>query len=125
MSDQGPAKLEVYQRSLDLVEAVYRFTGNFPDAERFGLVSQMRRAAVSIPSNIAEGYGRRHRGDYVRFLSISRGSLFELETQAIIAGRVGMAEQANVDALLQFMDPVRRMLTRLMSSLDPSDPQTP
>ena len=82
----------------------------------------MRRAAVAIPSNIAEGYGRRHRGDYIRFLSIARGSLFELETQATIAGRLGFATSMEVDALLQIVHPVRRMLTRLISRLDPADP---
>jgi four helix bundle protein len=117
MTIEGPAKLDVYNRSLDLAEAVYRLTESFPDAERYGLVSQMRRSAVSIPSNIAEGYGRQHRPDYLRFLAIARGSLFELETQIVLARRVGLAEPEAIDALLAQLEPVRRMLIRLIASL--------
>jgi four helix bundle protein len=80
--------LIIWQRSMDLVESVYRITENFPARENFGLVSQMRRAAVSIPSNIAEGYGRQSTGNYSQFLSIARGSLLELETQIEISLRL-------------------------------------
>lgn len=73
--------LIVWQKSMDLVESIYRITEKLPSKEQFGLISQMRRAAVSIPSNIAEGYGRQSKGSYTQFLSISRGSLLELETQ--------------------------------------------
>ncbi len=113
----GPAKLDVYQRSLDLVESTYRLVEVLPDSERFGLSSQMRRAAVSIPSNIAEGYGRRHRGDYIRFLSIARGSLFELETQLVIVRRLGFVPEETAGTVLGQVEQVRRMLTRLLSSL--------
>ncbi len=80
--------LEVWQKSMDLVEAVYRLTVEFPKAEKYGLASQMQRAAVSVPANIAEGYGRTHRGDYTHHLSIARGSFAELETLVTIAVRV-------------------------------------
>jgi four helix bundle protein len=74
---------------MTLVEEIYRITATFPDSERFGLTSQLRRAAVSIPSNIAEGAARRSTAEYLRFLSIARGSLSELDTQLQIAVRLG------------------------------------
>ena len=73
--------LEVWQRAMDLVEQVYRIAKTLPAEERYGLTSQIQRAAVSIPANVAEGHGRTHRGDYLHHLSIARGSLAELETQ--------------------------------------------
>jgi four helix bundle protein len=73
MALQNYRDLDVWQRAMDLVDAVYDVTSEFPPSERFGLVTQLQWAAVSIPSNIAEGYGRKHRGDYLRFLSIARG----------------------------------------------------
>lgn len=83
-------RLDVWQDAMSLVEAVYRMTAQFPDSERFGLVSQMRRAAVSVPSNIAEGAARRSTSEYLRFLSIARGSLAELDTQIQIASRLAL-----------------------------------
>lgn len=80
--------LKVWQKAISLVEEVYCITKNFPDEERFGLTSQIRRSAVSIPSNIAEGNGRRTSNDFLRFLSIARGSLSELQTQCIIANKL-------------------------------------
>lgn len=77
-------ELLVWKRSIELVKEIYRTTEHFPDSEKYGLVSQMRRAAVSIPSNIAEGYKRKNLGEYLYFLSISEGSAAELETQIII-----------------------------------------
>ncbi|HEU4664889.1 MAG TPA: four helix bundle protein [Dokdonella sp.] len=84
-------RLDVWQDAMSLVEAVYRLTARFPENERFGLVSQMRRAAVSVPSNIAEGAARRSTLEYLRFLSIARGSLSELDTQIQIAARLELA----------------------------------
>ena len=75
--------LIVWQKSMALVTDVYRVTRVFPKNEQYGLTSQLRRCAVSIPSNIAEGYGRRASNDYLRFLSIANGSLFELQTQSL------------------------------------------
>jgi len=81
--------LIVWQRAIQLALAVYRCTEDFPPSERYGLVSQLRRAAVSIPSNIAEGYGRSTRGEYMQFLGHARGSNSEVETQLIISKGIG------------------------------------
>lgn len=78
-------ELIVWQKSMTLVKEIYQLTYNFPNDEKFGLISQMRRSSISIPSNIAEGWGRLSRKNYIQFLRISRGSLFELETQLLIA----------------------------------------
>lgn len=88
MGIQTYKDLFVWQKSVNLVEQIYQATQNLPKSEQFGLTSQMRRAAVSVPSNIAEGYRRRSLGDYIRFLSIADGSSGELETQLIIAQRI-------------------------------------
>jgi len=79
--------LRVWQQAMILVDACYAMTRRFPSDERFGLVSQIRRAAVSVPTNIAEGHGRTGVGEYLRFLSVTRGSLRELETLLLISGR--------------------------------------
>ncbi len=79
--------LKVWQRAMELVVRSYKITSTFPPSERYDLVRQIRRSAVSIPSNIAEGHGRTHLGDYLRHLSIANGSLMELETQLLISNR--------------------------------------
>ena len=84
-------KIRVWQSAMDLVVLVYKATQDFPRSEQFGLVSQMRRASVSVPSNIAEGYGRGAQADRLRFFYIARGSLMELETQIAIAARLAYA----------------------------------
>ncbi|MDQ2070129.1 four helix bundle protein [Natronospira bacteriovora] len=84
-------KLRAWQEAVTLVKLVYRFTGQFPADERYGLMSQMRRAAVSVPSNISEGAARATSADMVRFLVMARGSLAELETQVIIANELGFS----------------------------------
>ena len=96
-------KLEAWKFAMDLVEEVYRVTSMFPPQEQYGLVSQMRRAAVSIPSNLAEGAGRDGNREFSRFLSIARGSLSELDTQYQIAVRLGYAqpEQSHFEHLLE------------------------
>jgi four helix bundle protein len=86
-------QLRAWQQAIDLVELVYHETRGFPDDERYGLTSQMRRAAVSVPSNIAEGAGRGSTKDFIRFLMIARGSLSELETQLIISQRLGYIDE--------------------------------
>ena len=80
--------LIVWQKAIDLATWIYSLTAGFPKEELYGIVSQMRRAAVSIPSNIAEGQSRQHKSEFIQFLSIAKGSLLELETQLIISGRL-------------------------------------
>jgi four helix bundle protein len=113
----GVERLEVYGRAMDLVEEAYRLTRKLPRSERFGLVSQIQRAATSIPMNIAEGYGRRHRGDYIHLLSIARGSAFELETQVAIVVRLGFIDHAEVAEARRQTLAVKQMLTRLINRL--------
>ena len=110
-------ELDVWKKAIDLVEELYRVTRLFPKDEQFVLVSQMRRSAISIPSNIVEGYGRKDRGDYRRHVSIANGSLKELETQVIIAGRLSLAERDELDLSWQLLQDVGKMLSRLLSSL--------
>lgn len=109
--------LTVWQKSMDLVESIYRITEEFPTNENFGLISQMRRAVVSIPSNIAEGYGRQSTGSYAQFLSISRGSLFELETQIELCIRLKYIQKKESDKLYIETTEISKMLTALISKL--------
>ncbi len=110
--------LVVWQKAIAWVEAVYRTAASWPTDERFGLTSQIRRAVVSVPSNIAEGCARRGPAEFLRFLSIARGSLAEAETQFILANRLGYLEQASLDALLSDSDEVSRMLAGLITKLE-------
>jgi four helix bundle protein len=100
--------LEVWKKSMDLVESIYKLTQTFPDTEKYGLTSQMRRAAVSIPSNIAEGAARKGDKELMHFLYISIGSLSELETQYLIATRLGFV--TNEDAFGQQLIEVKKLL---------------
>jgi four helix bundle protein len=109
--------LRVWQLGMDLVIESYKLTRKFPATEQFGLVNQIRRSAVSIPSNIAEGQGRHHLGDYLRFLSIANGSLKELETLMLIAARLTYVSATNVGSTLQTADQVGRMLNILQQRL--------
>ncbi len=94
MSGKPHERLEAWKSAMELVEEIYRVTAVFPAHEQYGLVSQMRRAAVSIPSNVAEGAGREGNREFSRFLSIARGSLSELDTQHQIAIRLGYVKEA-------------------------------
>ncbi len=113
----GFEKLEVWQKSIELSDAVYSFTRNFPADERFGLTSQLRRSAISISSNIAEGSGRGSNPDFARFVEISYGSLMELVTQTAIAKRQGLLSQTDYDQTYQRSEQIARMLSGLRSSL--------
>ncbi len=110
-------ELQVWQKAMSFVEAVYRVTHGFPKEEQFGLVSQLRRAAVSVPSNIAEGQGRHTTQAFLQHLSIASGSLQEVETQVMLAYRLGYIAQPQQDELLVASSEVSRMLKGLQKSL--------
>jgi four helix bundle protein len=112
-------ELRVWQQGIELAKKVYAFTTGFPATERYGLTAQMRRAAVSIPSNIAEGYARTGTGEYLRFLSISSGSVAELETQVILSKEFAFLDQNQSADLLNHLDLVGKMLQGLQRSLEP------
>ena len=105
---------------MDLAEAVYRLSAAMPREEMYGLTSQMRRAAASVPANIAEGYGRDIRGAYVQQLRVAQGSLKELETHVLLSQRVGFLEATAVDDLLAKAETVGRILRGLIRSLEPA-----
>jgi len=102
---------------MELCRTVYRLTTLFPEDERFGLVSQMRRASISVPSNVAEGQGRLARREFLHFLAFARGSLKELETQLLIARDLGYATAGRVDPCLALAEQVGRMLSALIRSI--------
>lgn len=118
MSVQSYRDLEVWKKSVALVTDIYRITADFPKEEIYGLTSQIRRCAISIPSNIAEGRGKRSTRDFIRFLNISYGSLCELETQCIIAQNLSLLTPLSCEALLSSTSEIARMLNGLISSLE-------
>jgi len=111
-------ELKVWQKSYQLCLNIYKVTGSFPADEKFGMTSQMRRAAISIPSNIAEGYGRKTIPDYVRCLYIAYGSTCELETQALLSGDLEYLNEKIKVSLLEKINEVERMLMALIKSLE-------
>jgi four helix bundle protein len=110
-------ELRVWQRSMKLVECIYQITTGFPSHERFGLAGQLQRAAVSVPSNIAEGHGRKLTGSYVNHISIAYGSLMEIETQLRISQRLNYIKAEDLKNLLNECDLIGKMLTSLKKSL--------
>lgn len=111
-------ELNVWRKSMDLVQVVYEVSRKFPGAELYGLTSQIRRAAVSVPSNIAEGEGRGNPGDFLRFLSIANGSLRELETQLMIAVRLGYVSNQSIQTAMNLSSETGRLLNGLKRSLN-------
>lgn len=109
--------LIVWQKSISLVKNIYLFTQSFPREEQYGLTNQMRRCAVSIPSNIAEGYGRNTTGDYKRFLQIAVGSLYELQTQAEISFQLKYLEENNFTSIIGLCTEIDKMLYSLIQKL--------
>lgn len=110
--------LKVWQISLDLTETLYRLTTDWPKHEQYGLVSQVRRAAVSVPANIAEGAGRRTQGEFRHFVGIARGSLAELETLLIVARRLDYVDEPTYRAIFNDLLELGRMATGLLRSLE-------
>ncbi len=109
--------LIVWQKARELVKLTYNFTASFPESEKFGLTNQMRRASVSIPSNIAEGYNRRSTKDYINFLSIAYGSLAELETQYVLSLDLGFLNESNYKKSADLIIEIQKILTTIRNSL--------
>ena len=110
--------LLVWQKGMTLVIEVYKLTNLFPREELYGLTSQIRRSAVSLPSNIAEGHGRNTTQDYIRFLYIANGSLYELQTQVEIALNLEYVSQADFEHIYEQSREIERMLSRLIQKLE-------
>jgi four helix bundle protein len=121
MSQSSYKDLIAWQKAMELVTKIYDATEEFPSHEQFGLVSQLRRAAVSVPSNIAEGKAHYSNRDFVRFLRHARGSLAEIETQVPIAHQRQYVPDSTVTGLLQLLDELGRILSRLINSLRERD----
>jgi len=109
--------LVVWQKAMQLAEMVYQATDSFSESERFGLVMQMRRAAVSVAANIAEGFGRGRKNEFRRYLEITRGSLFELQTHAELARRLGWLKSQALTGLRKRSQEVDRLLSGLIRSV--------
>jgi four helix bundle protein len=129
MSATSYRQLEVWAKAMDVAEGVYELVRHFPRQEEYRLTSQLVRAAVSVPANIAEGHARNTRKDYAHFISMARGSAAELETLLLLAGRAKFASEQQVAGLLEEVERVSRMLNRLHARLkEPatqSNPQSP
>jgi four helix bundle protein len=110
--------LIVWQRAMQLAEATHALAGSFPRTGTSGLGDQLRRAAMSIPANIAEGHGRRHRAEYLRYLGVARGSLMEVQTHLELARRLDFADSARIHSALSLCDEISRMLTVLRRRLE-------
>ena len=110
-------QLKIWNKSIDLVVDIYKATGEFPKEEKYGLISQMRRSAVSIPSNIAEGAGRNSDKEFCHFLTISHGSSYELETQVIVSERLKLIDKQICDDLCVKINEVQKMSYHLQAKL--------
>jgi four helix bundle protein len=115
---QNYKDLVVWQKGIAVAKSVYVLTAKFPAEEKFGLVSQMRRAAVSIPSNIAEGQARHTTGEFIQFISHAEGSTAELETQLILSVELGFTAKEQTSGEFILLDDIRRMLNGLRRKLD-------
>ena len=118
MSIRSYRDLKVWQKAMDLVVDCYNLTERFPRSETYGLVSQLQRAVVSVPANIAEGQGRSHTREYLNHLSIAYGSLMEAETHLQIAARLRYIDDVSLDVLLRKSEEIGRMLNGLVQSLN-------
>ena len=117
MLNKPHKNLDVWKKSLDLVEIIYRLAELFPKSEIYGLTNQMRRAVISVPSNIAEGAARKTKKEFIQFLHMAQGSLSELDTQIEIAKRLGYSSEDQSKTLFEIMQDVDRMLSGLIKSL--------
>lgn len=117
MSINNFKDLKIWQKGIQIAEKCYYLTIDFPASEKYGMTSQIRRAATSVPANIAEGYGRGSTKDYSRFLSIARGSLNELETHLIIAEKVQLATNPEIESICSLIQEEHKMLNSLIQKL--------
>ena len=117
MAVKSYRELIVWQKAMDFAEAIYQKTADFPEDERYGLTQQLRRAGVSVPSNIAEGQGRRTTADFLKFLWIANGSTCESETQILLSERLGYIGSDNVQSLLNLSAEIGRLNSGLRRSL--------
>ncbi|OAN63447.1 four helix bundle protein [Balneola sp. EhC07] len=109
--------LKIWQQSMELVTEIYRATSSFPEEEKYGLTSQLRRSSVSIPSNISEGFGRNSQGDFKRFVNISMGSLFELQTQIEVAKNLEFISKEIFENLYDRSREIERMMSSFIRTL--------
>jgi len=119
---QSYRDLVAWQKAIELAKTIYRAAEQFPRVEAYGLTAQLRRAAVSIPSNIAEGQGRQSTGEFVQFLGTSRGSLFEVETQIVLARDFGFLSKEAAERVLAETTELARVLQGLIASLSKPHP---
>ena len=115
---KGYRDLLVWQKSMQLAVEVYKLTSNFPREEVYGLTSQIRRSAISVPSNIAEGRGRLNKNEFRQFLGIARGSIYELQTQLELAESLQMASRASIEGSTRISQEVGKMIFSLLGSLN-------
>lgn len=117
MSERAHTKLEVWKKAVELVTEIYRLTNKYPQSERYGLMSQMKRAAVSVPSNIAEGVARKTTNEYIQFVYMVRGSASELDTQIEISKNLGYIEEEKYREIISELNRISRMLSGLIRAL--------
>ncbi|MGZ3862050.1 MAG: four helix bundle protein [Bacteroidia bacterium] len=111
-------ELKIWNKALDLTVEIYKATEHFPKEEKFGLTSQIRRSAVSIPSNISEGAGRNTKGEFRQFLGIANGSAFELETQLILSNKLNLIDDKKIKPLLSELEEIQKMNYKLQQTLN-------
>ncbi|WP_019039148.1 four helix bundle protein [Psychroflexus tropicus] len=111
-------ELKIWKKSMDLVENVFQLTASFPNSEKYGLIDRIKRSSISVPSNIAEGAGRTSNKDFSRFLSISRGSLNELNTQLIIGYRLNFIENEQLNELEIIINEIQKMIYKFNTGLE-------
>ncbi len=123
MGQRSYKDLQVWQKAIDFVTVVYRLTEKFPSTETYGLALQLRRASVSVPSNIAEGSAKRSSIDFTRFINIARGSIAEIETQLIIAERLKYITEIELKSVSMTLEEINKMLFGLGTSLETRNPK--
>ena len=111
-------ELKIWNKAIDLTVETYKATANFPSEEKYGLTSQIRKSAVSIPSNIAEGAGRNSNGEFVHFLGIANGSSYELQTQLIVSNKLQLISDETVSPLLNQIDEIQKMNYKFQQTIN-------